>query len=187
VETDPETAPKTALRLIRHADAERLAALQYADREILDRWEPARQREYYTTAGQRQLIDRLLAQYAAGSCRPWVIESGGELVGRLTLREITGRPFYKGTVGYWVAAAYTGRGHATRALRLCLRAAAHELRLHRIEASTQVANVASQRVLRACGFTLMGVAHEHIHTAGAWHDELLWERLLDLPAAQEGR
>ncbi|HEY9289756.1 MAG TPA: GNAT family protein [Microlunatus sp.] len=173
---------QTSLRLISPDDAGRLAELQSVDREILSRWEPERAPGYFTPTGQLELITNLLTQCDQGVCRPWVIESGGELIGRLTMRSIAGVPVHKATIGYWVASSYAGRGHASRAVAECLLIARRELRLHRIEASTQIANEASQRVLRRNGFTLMGVAHDHIFTAGRWHDELLWERQLGTAA-----
>ncbi len=53
-----------------------------------------------------------------------------------------------------------------------------ELGLHRAEATTQIENIASQNVLRKNGFVPIGIAHEHIFTGGAWHDEIFWERIL---------
>jgi RimJ/RimL family protein N-acetyltransferase len=38
---------------------------------------------------------------------------------------------------------------------------------------------AGQRDLRNNGFLPCGVFRSHIFTAGAWRDEILWERLLD--------
>jgi [ribosomal protein S5]-alanine N-acetyltransferase len=40
-------------------------------------------------------------------------------------------------------------------------------------------NLGSQHVLRNNGFVPCGVARSRIFTAGVWHDEILWERLLD--------
>jgi len=72
-----------------------------------------------------------------------------------------------------------GQGHATRAVAQVLQVMAEELNLHRVEASTQVDNLASQQVLRTNGFTQIDLAHSHIFTNGAWRDATLWERLLE--------
>jgi ribosomal-protein-alanine N-acetyltransferase len=60
-----------------------------------------------------------------------------------------------------------------------LRVMAEELGLRRAEASTNLENLASQRVLRRNGFSPYGVAHSSILLRGSWRDALLWERLLD--------
>ncbi len=53
-----------------------------------------------------------------------------------------------------------------------------DLGLHRAEAFTQIENTASQNVLRNNRFLPVGIARSHIFTVGAWHDEIMWERLL---------
>ncbi len=53
------------------------------------------------------------------------------------------------------------------------------LGLHRAEAVTQIENTASQNVLRKNRFLPIGIARSRIFTAGAWHDEIMWERLLE--------
>lgn len=53
-----------------------------------------------------------------------------------------------------------------------------DLGLHRAEASTNLENLPSQRVLRRNGFTPYGVAHSAIFLDGSWRDGLLWERIL---------
>ena len=51
--------------------------------------------------------------------------------------------------------------------------------LHRVEAGTAVANIASQRVLEHNRFTLVGTLRRHLLIRGVWTDHLLWERLAD--------
>ncbi|MFF7878316.1 GNAT family N-acetyltransferase [Streptomyces californicus] len=64
------------------------------------------------------------------------------------------------------------------AVGLALRVMREELGLHRAEASTNLENLPSRRVLRHNGFTPYGVAHAAILRDGAWRDGLLWERVL---------
>ena len=71
-----------------------------------------------------------------------------------------------------------GRGLATRPSRRAENAFG-ELGLHRVEAGTAVANIASQRVLEHNGFTLVGTLRRHLLIHGEWTDHLLWERLAD--------
>jgi len=180
--------PPVALRLIEPSDAECLAGLLTADREILARWEPAREDHFFNADGQVAVIEKLLGQHATGRCLPWVITVADEPVGRVTVRDLTGRPFHKAIIGYWVANAFASRGYATAAVALAIHDLGRRGDLHRVEATTQVANEASHRVLRRNGFSLMGLAREHIFTAGRWHDELLWELVLDTDSSdQEAR
>jgi ribosomal-protein-alanine N-acetyltransferase len=82
-------------------------------------------------------------------------------------------------VGYFVDEQRAGRGLATGAVRDVLAVAFGELRLHRVEAGTAVANTASQRVLERNGFTLVGLLRKHLQIRGVWVDHLLWETLAD--------
>jgi [ribosomal protein S5]-alanine N-acetyltransferase len=52
------------------------------------------------------------------------------------------------------------------------------LGLYRVEAHTQVDNIASQQVLKNNGFASFGVASEHIFIDGAWRDDIFWQRSL---------
>jgi len=51
-----------------------------------------------------------------------------------------------------------------------------ELGLHRLEAGTATANIASQRVLEHNRFTKVGLLRGHLRLQGEWVDHLLWER-----------
>ncbi len=60
------------------------------------------------------------------------------------------------------ADAAQNRGHAGNAAGLALPVMPEELGLHRAEASTNLENLPSQRMLRRNGFTPYGVAHAAI-------------------------
>lgn len=60
----------------------------------------------------------------------------------------------EGTLGFYLARAYWGRGLATEAGRAFVNFAFHELALSRIVTAVQIGNDASVRVLQKLGFTL---------------------------------
>jgi [ribosomal protein S5]-alanine N-acetyltransferase len=169
----------TGIRLITVKDADAIVAHLGRDAHTMARWEPARPRDYYTAAGQRRSIERLLMQHHSGELWPGVIVAGDVVIGRITVQEILRSAWRKASLGYWVASTHHRQGHATRAVGLLVELMARELGLHRAEAITQVGNVASQGVLLKNGFTPVGTAHSHMFTEGAWHDEIMWERLLE--------
>jgi len=105
--------------------------------------------------------------------------AGDVVIGRVTAQDLLLLAWRKAELGYWIASPYQGQGHGTRAVSLMVQLMTTELRLHRAEAYTQMENLGSQHVLRHNGFVPFGVARSHIFTAGQWHDEVLWERLLD--------
>ena len=165
----------TTIRLLTAADAPVLAELLRANREFLAPWDPVRSDAYFTEAGQRQTIQAALNAHD----QPFLIESDGRPVGRMTLSDIIRGPFQSCHLGYWVSRAENGRGVATAAVAAVARVAFGELGLHRIQAGTLLHNAASQRVLQRNGFTRIGVAPGYLKIAGEWQDHLLHQLLSD--------
>ncbi|MGW8988262.1 GNAT family N-acetyltransferase [Streptomyces parvus] len=169
----------TRIRLIEPADAAPIAAHRVRDAEAFRPWEPAQPDDFFTPQGQAERIEGLLAGYRAGTVWPSVVLAGDEVIGQITVGGILPQPHLRrGSVGYWIASVAQNRGHAGNAVGLALRVMREELGLHRAEASTNLENLPSQRVLRRNGFTPYGVAHAAIFLDGGWRDGLLWERIL---------
>lgn len=174
----------TTIRLIEPSDGPALAGLLAEDRQAYVRWLPARPAEFYTPDGQAVVIESLLAAHDEGLAWPGVVVSDETVIGQVSISSILRGPFRKGFLGYWVSSLHQGLGHTSRAVALALRVAEDELNLHRLEAHTQLENLASQAVLRKHGFRSWGIAHDHFYADGAWRDEVFWERTLtDGPAS----
>ena len=98
------------MRVVRVSDAERLSAAYRRNREHLAPWEPRRNEDFFTVAGQTASIESKLALFIAGSDVPWVLLDAGRIVGVMTLSGIVRGPFLSAHVGYWVDKEYNGRG-----------------------------------------------------------------------------
>jgi ribosomal-protein-alanine N-acetyltransferase len=170
-----------AVRPARMDDAGPLAALHRDNREHLAPFEPARDEEFFTEAGQAARLEALLAEQEQGRAYPYVIEVDSALAGRITVINVARGAFCSGSLGYWVAADRTGRGVATAATLEVLTECFTRHGLHRLEAATLVDNHASQAVLRRAEFTLIGRAPGYLDIAGQWRDHLLFQRLADDP------
>ncbi|MGW0782851.1 GNAT family N-acetyltransferase [Streptomyces sp. NPDC002913] len=169
----------TTIRLIEPADAAPIAAHRVRDVEAFRRWEPDQPAGFFTPEGQEERIDGLLAGHRAGTVWPGAVLADGRVIGQVTVGGILPQPHLRrGSVGYWITGAAQNQGHAGRAVELVLRVMADELGLHRAEASTNLENLPSQRVLRRNGFSPYGVSHSSILLDGSWRDALLWERIL---------
>ncbi|MFF5788641.1 GNAT family N-acetyltransferase [Streptomyces sp. NPDC012693] len=142
----------TTIRLIEPADGAALAGLLSRDRQAYARWLPARPAEFYTPDGQAAVIASLLASHDQGLAWPGVVVSDDTVIGQVSISSILRGPFQKGFIGYWISSLHQGRGHTSRAVGLALRIAEDELKLHRLEAHTQLENLASQAILRRHGF-----------------------------------
>jgi ribosomal-protein-alanine N-acetyltransferase len=166
------------LRLLRRDDGARLAAAYERNRDHLEPWEPARPTAFYTAAYHAERIPVLLLEHSSGRAVPLVLESDGEIVGRLTVSDVVRGAFCNGHLGYWVDARIAGRGVMTAAVRAVADHARDDLGLHRLQAATLLHNVSSQRVLERAGFERIGVAPKYLQIAGRWQDHLLFQRIL---------
>lgn len=168
------------LRLITVADCEVLTDLQVSNRDFLSPWDPIRNDDYFTVEGQRADVETALVRYGRGEMMPWVIlDDDGSVAGRLTLSGIVHGPFQSCSVGYWLSEDQTGKGLASDAVRAAVAFAFTELNLHRVQAETLVANVASQNVLARTGFQHYGLAPKYLKIAGSWQDHLMFQHLND--------
>ncbi|MFT7710568.1 GNAT family N-acetyltransferase [Clavibacter tessellarius] len=172
------------IRLLTPDDAPTLSELRLRSRAFLAPWEPIRQPDHDTPAGQRADVEAALAQHGRGQGVPLaILDDDGAVAGRISLNTIVRGAFESCAIGYWLAADRTGRGLATEAVRAAVALAFGELGLHRVEAGTLVHNAASQAVLARCGFTRYGLAPRYLRIAGEWQDHVLFQRLADDPQA----
>ncbi|OUE23112.1 GNAT family N-acetyltransferase [Clavibacter michiganensis] len=170
------------IRLLRLDDAPALSDLRLRSRASLAPWEPIRDADHDTPAGQRADLEAALAQHARGLGVPLaILDDDGGVAGRINLNTIVRGAAQSCSVGYWLAADRTGRGLATQAVRQTVDLAFGDLGLHRVEAGTLLHNAASQAVLARAGFTRYGLAPRYLRIAGEWQDHALFQRLADDP------
>ena len=170
------------IRPLDRDDVRVLTELHRANRAFLAPWQPLRPDSYFTEAGQREAVEALLAQQAAGTAAPLVIlDRSGAVSGALTLASIIRGAFQSCSVGYWLAESAQGHGLATDALRAAVELAFGDLRLHRVQAETLTHNQRSQRVLHRAGFERYGEARSYMHIAGQWQDNVLYQLLTPAP------
>lgn len=178
--------PDVLMRLPVPEDAAPLARAYQRSRDHLRPWEPDRHESFFTPAGQAERLQGLLAEWSAGRAVPWVLvrqpdgdAAEPDVVGAVTLSGVTRGPMCSASLGYWIDAGQVGRGLASAAVRAVCALSDTELGLHRLQAGTLLHNIASQRVLTKCGFTLFGTAERYLHINGAWRDHRLFQKILN--------
>ncbi len=77
-------------------------------------------------------------------------------------------------VGIALSVSSRGKGVGTRAQALLVEYLFATTPAHRIEAGTDVENIAEQRALEKAGFRREGVLRGHIFRAGAWRDSVVY-------------
>jgi ribosomal-protein-alanine N-acetyltransferase len=100
-------------------------------------------------------------------------------VGVFNLSEIVRGAFWSAYLGYYALAPHAGRGYMAEGLALALRVAFQKLRLHRIEANVQPANLRSIALVRTAGFRREGFSLRYVRIAGRWRDHERWAMLVE--------
>jgi RimJ/RimL family protein N-acetyltransferase len=115
-----------------------------------------------------------------------MVISGQERLGLVNWRR---RPTTPGvhcwSMGIALLPGARGRGYGTTAHRLLTRYLFAHTTVHRIEASTEMGNLAEQRVLQKAGFTREGVMRGIGWRDGAWRDGVTYSLIRTDPAARD--
>lgn len=118
--------------------------------------------------------------YCAANAQPGehlAIVVAGEAAGAIGLERFQDVHRNTAEIGYWLGAAYWGRGLATEAVVAMTRYGFEELGLMRIQAGVFDWNGASARVLEKAGYTLEGRMRRHVVKDGRVGDVLLYARV----------
>ncbi|MEA2253726.1 MAG: hypothetical protein QOI62_2806 [Solirubrobacteraceae bacterium] len=174
--------PPTAIRPTYPEDARDQLVLRRANRDHTGPWDPLRDESFYTEAGQRLELDLDQRAWSAGSAYAFAVldlDDGERLIGRVALANVVRGPWQNATLGYWIDQRVTGRGHATRAVRLAARFAFEHAGLHRVQPAIIPRNARSIRVAEKAGFRLEGRALRYLRINGIWEDHDIYALTLE--------
>jgi ribosomal-protein-alanine N-acetyltransferase len=126
-------------------------------------------------AESRELVERLDRERRELGAVHWGITLAGDdrVVGLLGYNEVVAA-HRRASIGYDLARRLWGRGLASEAMRAVLEHGFNVLGLHRVQAHTEAANIASIRLLHRLGFWREGTFHDHVLEDGAFHDVALF-------------
>lgn len=97
------------------------------------------------------------------------------IVGTFNISGIIRGHFQSAYLGYEVFYPYQGKGYMREGLKLLLKEAFGNLRLHRLEANIQPENTASIRLVSSCGFIKEGFSRNYLNVGGfGWKDHERW-------------
>jgi [ribosomal protein S5]-alanine N-acetyltransferase len=112
------------------------------------------------------------------------VRDSSAMAGVIVIDSIIRGRFQSGSLSYGAFAGMAGRGYMSQGLGLVLRFAFGELRLHRLEANIQPANLASLALVRRHGFRKEGYSPDMLFIDGAWRDHERWAitvEMTDIP------
>jgi len=96
------------------------------------------------------------------------------MVGVVNITNIVLGRFRSGYLGYYVFAGHERQGLMRKGLGLVVRHAFKSLKLHRLEANIQPANIASIALVKSCGFIKEGFSPRYLKIGGRWRDHERW-------------
>lgn len=109
-----------------------------------------------------------------------ILQKERKLIGGCGLR-IDTENTRKGDFGYIINPAYWNKGYATEAATALINYAAENLGIMELEATCDVMNKASQRVLEKCGLKRVKLIENHFEMKGRIRDSYLYEIILAAP------
>ena len=109
-----------------------------------------------------------------------IVMYGADRVGSVSWRRVqTGPTAFNWAIGIGMAAQFRGRGYGTAAQRLLVRYLFAHTQVNRVEATTEITNLAEQRALEKAGFTREGIMRGTTFRQGRWHDQIIYSVLRD--------
>ncbi|QIM19233.1 GNAT family N-acetyltransferase [Leucobacter coleopterorum] len=172
---DPGTlvAGRVEVRLVRMSDSEPLRQLLADNRQWLQKWEATHPSGRGVVPGSvvlRPTIRSLRRQLKAGTGVPFVVRYDSQVVGQLSVSEVSGGALQSAQIGYWVSEHVAGLGITPVSVALVIDYLFGVLGLHRVEICIRPENTASLRVVEKLGMRYEGRRSGYIHIDGAWRD-----------------
>lgn len=140
--------------------------------QYLRSFEPSRDKSFYSYETQRNILMESYKQFIDGSSLDLGIFKNNKIVGKIKLSNVVYGVFKSGFLGYSIDKDHQGKGYMKEAVNLLINYAFHDMGLHRLEASTLVDNIKSQRVLKSCGFKELGINEKYLYINGEWRDHI---------------
>jgi len=119
-----------------------------------------------------QMVRSLNHEARAGRSYSFLIWSGSNLIGQITMGGVMYGALRAAHIGYWIDRNFANKGYTTQAVKLVSGFGFSELGLHRIEINVRPENAASCRVAEKAGFVMEGDRKAFLHIDGAWRDHI---------------
>lgn len=126
----------------------------------------------------KSFLGSVLEQYNNGMVSSWGIEerASGKLIGTcgFVYWNIT---HARAEIGYALGRAYWGRGYMTEAAGQITAFGFESMKLNRLEARCEVANVGSAKVMQKIGMSYEGILRQQIFVKGHYQDLMMYSIL----------
>lgn len=168
---------KINISVLTPEDAKSVLNYYIKNKDYLSKFEPDREKNFYTLDMQKKILTESYVEFLSGKSVNFGIYKNKMFIGKIQISNIIMGVFKSAFVGYSIDEDEQGKGYMTETLKLILEYAFNEMELHRIEASTLVDNIKSQKVLLGCGFKKIGLNEKYIFINGKWQDHLTFQKI----------
>ncbi|MFL0270195.1 GNAT family N-acetyltransferase [Candidatus Clostridium radicumherbarum] len=169
------------IRYLNVLDTEAVLHLHLRNKEFFRKYSSTKNEDFYTLKIQEDIIkDNELKcekdeKYSFGI----FTKNSDELIGNIALTEVLRGSLQSCYIGYFLDMQHNGKGYMTESVKLVVKFAFEDLRLHRIEAGVMPHNIRSMCVLENAGFKKEGIARKNVNINGVWQDHqvlaIIWE------------
>lgn len=166
------------LKILSPQYAQQLLNYYLRNKQYLKPYEPLRENDFYTLEFQRKSLIESYKNYLNNTEFNFGIFKGEEFIGKIRLSSIIYGVFNSGFLGYSIDEKMQNKGYMKEAVGLIMNYAYDKIKLHRIEASTLVDNIKSQKVLKACGFKEIGISKKYLFINEKWRDHIIFYKLM---------
>jgi [ribosomal protein S5]-alanine N-acetyltransferase len=159
------------IRLLNVDDAEDSLQLQVENKNFFEKYSMKRSPDFYTLASTRKRL-QLMAENAKQDLDYLfgIFTNEDHLIGTINLFAVMRGSIQSAFVGYFLDKRHNGKGLTTEAVKLIVKYAFEDLKLHRVEAGVMPHNLGSIRVLEKAGFEKEGLARKNVKINGKWED-----------------
>ena len=147
------------------------------NKKHLEKFEPYRDKAFYTLQGQKQMLVEGYKQFIDGTSLDFGIFKEDKLIGKVKISNIIVGVFKSAFIGYSIDSNYQNNGFMTEAVKLATEYSFNELSLHRLEASVLMDNISSQRVLEKNKFKKIGLNEKYLYINGCWQDHITFYKI----------
>ncbi|MFO1444882.1 GNAT family N-acetyltransferase [Bacillus sp. Bva_UNVM-123] len=145
-------------------DAEALFAFELNNKTFFEEMVPTRGEDYYQYEVFLSRLEALLDEQTQGKSYFYLIKDHNDtILGRMNIVDIKEA---QGELGYRVGQLHTGKGIASKALKLLIGTIVEEGQIQQLNAKTTSNNIASQKVLEKNGFEEMDTRDETVQLNG---------------------
>lgn len=168
-------APRMRLEIPGAELAARVLQHHVANREHLFPWEPAHALDWLTLGYWIDRLERSQREHVAGVSTRFIAfaKDDDRILGVCNFTRFVREPLLSCTIGYHIDRLERRRGFATEMVRCACAHVTSSMGFTRVEATYDVDNPGSGRVLSKAGFEVEGRARAYLLTGGRWRDHVL--------------